>query len=186
MKTHLTTPALWLAFAALAGSSGAQDVPAAPAPASDSDAGLRFNFHGAPLEAVLNYMSDAAGFVVVLQTPVTGTVDMWTTRPVSRDQAVQLLEIALNKNGYAVSVQGQTLVISSKDDAKKENIPIHTGNDPAAIPQNAEMVMQIIPLRHIDAVQAAKDLASLIPTSATMTANQDSNSHEITAILKPL
>jgi general secretion pathway protein D len=180
MKTHLTTPALWLAFAALAGSSGAQDVPAAPAPAPDSDAGLRFNFHGAPLEAVLNYMSDAAGFVVVLQTPVTGTVDMWTTRPVSRDQAVQLLEIALNKNGYAVSVQGQTLVISSKDDAKKENIPIHTGNDPAEIPQTAEMVMQIIPLRHIDATQAAKDLATLIPSSATMTSNADSNSLVVT------
>jgi general secretion pathway protein D len=180
MKTNLSTPALWLAFVALAGSSWAQDVPAAPAPASDADTGLRFNFHGAPLETVLNYMSDAAGFVVVLQTPVTGTVDMWTTRPVSRDQAVQLLEIALNKNGYSVSVQGQTLVISSKDDAKKENIPIHTGNDPAEIPQTAEMVMQIIPLRHIDATQAAKDLATLIPNSATMTSNADSNSLVVT------
>jgi len=180
MKTNLSTPALWLAFFALTGSSGAQDVPATPALASDSDPGLRFNFHGAPLETVLNYMSDAAGFVVVLQTPVTGTVDMWTTRPVSRDQAVQLLEIALNKNGYSVSVQGQTLVISSKDDAKKENIPIHTGNDPAEIPQTAEMVMQIIPLRHIDATQAAKDLATLIPSSATMTSNADSNSLVVT------
>jgi type II secretory pathway component GspD/PulD (secretin) len=169
-----------LAFVSLAAGSWAQDVPATPAPASDLDTGLRFNFHGAPLESVLNYMSDAAGFVVVLQTPITGTVDMWTTRPVSRDQAVQLLAIALNKNGYAMSVQGQTLVISSKDDAKKQNIPIHTGNDPAEIPQTAEMVMQIIPLRHIDATQAAKDLATLIPSSATMTSNADSNSLVVT------
>jgi type II secretory pathway component GspD/PulD (secretin) len=182
MKTNLSTPALWLAFAALAGTSSAQDVngaAAAPA-ASDVGSGLRFNFHGAPLDSVLNYMSDAAGFVVVQQTPVNGNVDMWTNRPVSRDQAVQLLEIALNKAGYAVDVEGNTLIISSKDDAKKNNIPIHTGNDPAEIPQTAEMVMQIIPLRHIDATQAAKDLATLIPNSATMTSNADSNSLVVT------
>ena len=182
MKTHLSTPAVWLAFAALAGTSLAQDL--TPAPAADAaarpDSGLRFNFHGAPLESVLNYMSTAAGFVIVLQTPVTGTVDMWTMQPVSRAEAIELLEIALNKNGYSVSVQGRTLVISTKDNAKKENIPIHTGNDPAEIPETAEMVMQIIPLRHIDAVQASKDLATLIPSSATMTANQDSNSLVVT------
>ena len=191
MKTNLSKPALWLAFAALAGSSWAQDQSSSPdaaapesgvgaVPASRSGTGLRFNFHGAPLETVLNYMSDAAGFVVVLQTPVAGTVDMWSSQPVSREEAVGLLEIALNKNGYSVSVQGRTLVISSKDDAKKQNIPIHTGNDPAEIPQTAEMVMQIIPLRHIDATQAAKDLATLIPSSSTMTANADSNSLVVT------
>ncbi len=178
MNTKLSKPALWLAFLALGGSCWAQDQSSAPA--ADAGTGLRFNFHGAPLETVLNYMSEAAGFVVVLQTPVSGTVDMWSAQPVSRAEAVELLEIALNKNGYSVSVQGRTLVISSKDDAKKQNIPIHTGNDPAEIPQTAEMVMQIIPLRHIDATQAAKDLATLIPSSSTMTANADSNSLVVT------
>jgi len=191
MNTNLSKPALWVAFAALAGSSWAQDQSPSPdaaapepgvgaVPAVRPGTGLRFNFHGAPLETVLNYMSDAAGFVVVLQTPVAGTVDMWSSQPVSRDEAVNLLEIALNKNGYSASVQGRTLVISSKDDAKKQNIPIHTGNDPAEIPQNAEMVMQIIPLRHIDATQAAKDLATLIPSSSTLTPNADSNSLVVT------
>jgi type II secretory pathway component GspD/PulD (secretin) len=182
MKTNLSPPALWLALATLAGTCCAQDLASAPAaaPASDLGTGLRFNFHGAPLETVLDYMSDAAGFVVVQQTPVNGTVDMWTNRPVTRDQAVQLLEIAVNKAGYAIDVEGNSLIISSKADAKKENIPIHTGNDPAEIPQTAEMVMQIIPLRHIDATQAAKDLATLIPNSATMTSNADSNSLVVT------
>jgi type II secretory pathway component GspD/PulD (secretin) len=180
MKTTLFTPALWLAVAALTGTVRAQDVSTAPTADADAGGGLRFNFHGAPLETVLDYMSDAAGYVVVLQTPVTGTVDMWTTRPVSRDQALQLLAIALNKNGYAIDVEGRNLIISSKDEAKKQNIPIHTGNDPTEIPQTAEMVMQIIPLRHIDATQAAKDLATLIPSSATMTSNADSNSLVVT------
>jgi general secretion pathway protein D len=42
------------------------------------------------------------------------------------------------------------------------------------------MVMQIIPMRRIDATQAARDLATLIPASATLTANQDSNSLVVT------
>jgi type II secretory pathway component GspD/PulD (secretin) len=125
-------------------------------------------------------MSDAAGFIIVLETPIRGTVDMWSSQPVTREEAVQLLNQALNKNGYSASVQGRSLIVSSKDDAKKKNIPIRTGNDPQEIPMNAELVMQIIPLRRIDATQASRDLATLLPGSATLTANQDSNSLVVT------
>ena len=105
---------------------------------------------------------------------------MWSSQPVTREEAVQLLNQALNKNGYSASVQGRSLIVSSKDEAKKKNILIRTGNDPQEIPMNAELVMQIIPLRRIDATQAARDLATLIPGSATLTANQDSNSLVVT------
>ena len=198
MKTTRFTPSLLLGFAAFAAGASAQNVAPAPGPAPVKAAApdtsarppaarpapkpgeLRFNFRGAPLETVLNYMSDAAGFIIVLETPVRGTVDMWSSQPVTREEAVQLLNQALNKNGYSASVQGRSLIVSSKDEAKKKNIPIRTGNDPQEIPMNAELVMQIIPLRRIDATQAARDLATLIPGSATLTANQDSNSLVVT------
>ena len=198
MKTTRFTPSLLLGFAAIAAGASAQNIAPAPAPApvkaaapdtsarptaarpASKPAELRFNFRGAPLETVLNYMSDAAGFIIVLETPVRGTVDMWSSQPVTREEAVQLLNQALNKNGYSASVQGRSLIVSSKDEAKKKNIPIRTGNDPQEIPMNAELVMQIIPLRRIDATQAARDLATLIPGSATLTANQDSNSLVVT------
>ena len=195
MKTTTLAPSLWLGFALLTLGAAAQAQPAAPAAPADTAAplaeatvlppasrgtGLRFNFRGAPLETVLNYMSEAAGYIIVLETPVKGTVDMWSSQPVSREEAVQLLNVALNKNGFAATVQGRTLTIASKDEAKKRNIPIHTGNDPAEIPATAEMVMQIIPLRRIDATTAARDLGSLFPSSATVTANQDSNSLVVT------
>ena len=175
-----TVPAPYLPAAeqVLALSSG-QTLPPAE-PAAPAEPQLRFNFRGASLETVLNYMSQAAGYVVILQTPLHGTVDMWSDQPVSRTEALQLLNLALDKNGYAVSVQSRNLIVTSKDDAKKRNIPIHTGNDPEEIPPTAEMVMQIIPLRHIDATQAAQDLASLLPSSATLTANKDSNSLIVT------
>jgi len=154
----------------------APDRPARPAPAD----GLRFNFRGAPLETVLNYLSEAAGFVIVLDTPVKGTIDMWSAQPVSRTEAVQLLNLAINKNGYTAALKGRNLVVSTKEEARKRSIPIRTGNDPRQIPDNAEMVMQIIPLERIDAAQAATDLATLLPSTATITANVDSNSLIVT------
>jgi type II secretory pathway component GspD/PulD (secretin) len=194
MTTKLSsTPLLLSLSAALLAPALAQDTPPTNPPASASATvaeaspaptrgrpGLRFNFRGAPLETVLNYMSEAAGFVIVLETPVRGTIDMWSAQPISREEAVDLLNLALNKNGHTATVQGRNLIVSSKEEAKKRNLPIRTGNDPHEIPATAEMVMQVIPLRHIDATQAARDLATLLPYSATLTANQDSNSLVVT------
>src|SRR5262249_14967069 len=73
-----------------------------------------------------------------------------------------------------------TITISSKDDAKKKNLPIRTGNDPEEIPNTAEMYIQIIPLRHLDATTAARDLGTLLPGTSTLTANVDSNSLLVT------
>lgn len=196
MKTSLPSSSLSLAslLVAFACSLGAQTptTPAAPpagtrpaetppgAATYPQDGTLRFNFRGAPLETVLNYMSDAAGFVIILETPVRGTVDMWSAQPVSKAEAIQLLNLALNKNGYTATLQGRNLIIASKDEAKKKNLPIRTGNDPREIPTNAEMVMQVIPLRYITASKVATDIATLIPSSATVTANEDSNSLVVT------
>lgn len=192
MNTKLVTPALALLLASLAPGLHAQDtatpgtppagaaVEAPPARPGREPATLRFNFRGAPLETVLNYLSEAAGLVIVLDTPIRGNIDMWSAQPVTRSEAIQLLNLALNKNGYTATLRGRNLVVSSKEDARKRNIPIRTGNDPREIPDNAEMVMQIIPLERIDATQAATDLATLLPSSATITANQDSNSLIVT------
>ena len=186
MKTTHFTPAVWLGLAALTTSVFAQ--PAAPAPEATSaprggpraPGTLTFNFRGASLETVLNYMSAEAGFIIVLDTPVRGTVDMFSAQPVTREEALQLLNFALNKAGYTSLVQGRTIVISSKDDAKKKNLPIRTSSDPDEIPNTAEMVIQIIPLRHLDATTAARDLGSLLPGTSTITANADTNSLLVT------
>ncbi|MEO6246004.1 MAG: secretin N-terminal domain-containing protein [Opitutaceae bacterium] len=185
MKTNLLAPTLCLGFAALTAGAPAQ----IPAPATTTAAAtdssrapgeLRFNFRGAPLETVLNYMSEAAGFIIVMDTPVRGNVDMYSAQPVTKAEAIQLLQIALSKNGYTAVVQGRTIVIASKDDAKKKNLPIRTGNNPEDIPMTAEMFIQIIPLRHLDATTAARDLGTLLPGSSAITANTDSNSLLVT------
>ncbi len=187
MKTTHFTPTALLALAALTAPLCAQEpAPAGNAAANETAAAnrgagtLRFNFRNAPLETVLNYMSEAAGYIIVLETPIRGTVDAFSSQPITREEALQLVNGALNKNGYSSIVQGRTITISSKDDARKKNLPIRTGNDPQEIPNTAEMYIQIIPLRHLDAATAARDLGTMLPGTSTITPNADSNSLLVT------
>jgi general secretion pathway protein D len=147
--------------------------------AADPNA-LRLHFRGAPLESVLDYLSDAAGFIIVLDTQVHGRVDLWSDQPVTRDEAVDLLNSVLNKNGYAAIRDGRKLTIVDKNDAKTRNIPVKTGNDPDAIPDNDEIVTQIIPIRFVEARQLSSDLSSFVSPQATIIANEAGNSIVVT------
>ena len=146
------------------------------AAANDTNGGLRLNFRGVPLEMVLNYLSDAAGFIIVLDAQPRGKVDVWSNTPLSKDEAVDLLNSVLNKNGLASIRNGRTLTIVNKDEAKTKNIPVRQGSNPEGIPNNDEIVTQIIPVRFVEVTQLIKDLQPLVSTSTTMTANEAGNS----------
>ncbi len=143
---------------------------------------LRLNFRGASLDSVLNYLSEAAGFIIVLETQPRGKVDVWSSQPLTKDEAVDLLNTVLNKNGYAAIRRGRTLTIINKDEAKTKAIPVRLGGDPEAIPETDEMITQIIPVRYVEVTQLIKDLQPLVSTQTAMTANESGNSIVITDI----
>ncbi len=141
-----------------------------------SVSGILMNFRNAPLEQVLEYLSEAAGFIIVLDAPVKGTVNVISAKPLSQDEAVDFLNSALNKNGLAAIRDGRTLTIVDRAVAKTRDIPVKVNNDPRMIPKNDEIVTQIIPIRYVEADQLAKDLASFISPQATFVANAAGNS----------
>jgi len=143
---------------------------------------LRLNFRGVPLAMVLTYLSDAAGFIIVLETEVTGKVDVWSQQPLTVDEAVNLLNSILNKNGFAAIRNGRTLTIVNRADAKTRDIPVKIGSNPAEIPKNDEMVTQIVPVRYANAVQMVKDLQPLLPAYASLTANESGNALVLTDV----
>jgi len=151
--------------------------PAEPIGTNQND--LNLNFKNAPLDMVLNYMSDAAGLMIVLDTRANGTVSV-IGKHVTRDEAVDLLNSELNKSGYAAIRKGRTLTIVDKNDAKTRNIPVLNGNDPKGIPDNDEIATWIIPIRFIAASQLVSDLSSFVSSQATIVANSDGNSIIIT------
>ncbi len=141
---------------------------------------LRLNFRGASLDSVLNYLSEAAGFIIVLEAQPRGKVDVWSGQPLTKDEAVELLNTVLNKNGFAAIRRGRTLTIINKDEAKTKAIPVHLGAEPESIPETDEMITQIIPVRFVEVTQLLKDLQPLVSSQTSMTANESGNSIVIT------
>jgi type II secretory pathway component GspD/PulD (secretin) len=154
--------------------------PPAWAVGTNNSNALMLNFRNAPLEMVLNYLSDAAGFIIVQDTHVNGTVTITSTHPVTQDEAVNLLNTELNRNNYAAIRDGRTLTIVDKTDAKTRNIPVKTGNKPGDIPNNAEIATWIIPIRFVEARQLVSDLSSFVSPQATIVANEAGNSVVVT------
>src|ERR1051325_11598364 len=106
------------------------------------------------------------------RAPMKGKVDVWSNQPLSKDEAVDLLNTVLNQNGYAAVRKERTLTIMSRKEAKTEDIPVRRGNEPKDIEKNDEMVTQIVPVRYANATQLTKDLLPLLPSGAEMTANE--------------
>jgi general secretion pathway protein D len=151
-----------------------------PTQAGTNTDDLNLNFNRAPLDMVLNYLSDAAGFIIVQDVArINGTVTV-NGKHLTRDEAVDLLNSVLNKNGYAAIRDGRTLTILDKNDAKTRDIPVKSGYNPEAIPNNAEIVTQIIPIRFVEARQLVSDLSSFVSPQATVVANEAGNSIVIT------
>ncbi len=128
---------------------------------------------------VLSYLSDAAGFIIVQDTHVNGTVTV-VGQHLTQDEAVNLLNTELNRNNYAAIRDGRTLTIVDKNDAKTRNIPVKTGNHPGDIPNNAEIATWIIPIRFVEARQLVSDLSSFVSPQATIVANEAGNSMVVT------
>jgi general secretion pathway protein D len=141
---------------------------------------LRLNFREAPLEMVLDYLSEAAGFVIVYDAQPSGKITVCSHQLLSKEEALELLDSALIKNGYAAIRKGNTLTIVNRDEAKTRGLPVKLGGDPEGIPDNDEIVTQIIPVRFVEVGPLLKDLQGLLPLRATITANESANTIVIT------
>lgn len=143
---------------------------------TSQDAGpLRLNFRNAPLDTVLEYLSDAAGFVINKEATLRGTVDVWSKDPITPTEAVDLLNSVLRKNGYAVTRSGRILTVIELENAKTSDLEVVVGSNPEEVSKSEEVVTQVIPVRHANAPQLVNNLQVLLPTSASLSANESAN-----------
>ena len=161
---------------AVIGTNALAAAPAVPAVVVENGTnGLRLNFHNAPLNLVLDYLSDAAGFVINKVVDIRGSVDV-QGKDLTKDEAVQVLDSALKKNGYAVARTGRILTIIAQDSAKTSDLQVISGNNPDEAERGDDMVTQIIPVRYASVSQLVPNLELLLPTTATLSANESANS----------
>lgn len=143
--------------------------------------GLVMNFRNVGLDTVLTYLSKAAGLVIIRDAAIGGTVDVISQKPLSKDEAVQLLNSVLNQKGYAAIQNERILKIISQNDARFKDLPVKQAHDPKEVEKTDVMVTMIIPVRYSSASQIIQNLQPLMPPYAVVSANESSNAILMTA-----
>ncbi|HUS46706.1 MAG TPA: secretin N-terminal domain-containing protein, partial [Phycisphaerae bacterium] len=138
--------------------------------------GLLMNFQNASLQAVLEYLSETAGLVILNGAEAEGRITIMSRKRVDTNEAIALLDTILKEKGYTAIRTGRLLKIVTLAQAAKENLPVHSGSDPLEVPISDKLVTQIIPIRYADAMRLRTDLTPLLSVTAALTANQASNS----------
>lgn len=188
MNKHLArffcvfAPLAWLANASAQPSPTATNAvpPAVVKAASDTDKVLRLNFRGVPLEQVLDYFGEAAGFVITPKVEIGGRVIVWSADPLTRDEAVTVLNSALARNGLGAIRSGRTLAIVGLDEARRRNTPVRRGDNPDDIPPTEDLVTQIIPVKFVSAPQLLANLEPLLASASGLSANEGANALVLT------
>jgi len=143
---------------------------------------VRMNFQDASLETVLKYLSEAAGFIINVKpgTSIRGKVNIFSSQPVSKAEAVDLLDTALIQNGLAAIQNGRMITIVNRDEAKTQHVPVFKEADPDKIPQTDRIATYIIPVRFVEVGQLIKDIQPLVSMQTSMSANESGNSVIVT------
>ena len=149
-----------------------RDATPTPTPAPGT---IRLNFRNASLSDVLNSLSAAAGFIVVQESPVVGTINLNSQQAVTPDEAVDALNSVLADKGFVALRNGRILKIIPRDNAQKRDLPVVVGDSPASIPRKDNMVTQIMPVRYVEVGKLVDTLRPLLSDSATIASNDNAN-----------
>jgi len=142
---------------------------------------LKLNFQDAPLQTVLEYLSETAGLTIVSNEPIASSrVTVIQRQAVPVKEAVELINTVLKEKGLQAILTGKSLKIVTLAQAPRENIPVLTGRDPNAITPGDNMVTYVIPVAHVTAAALVQNLQALLPEYATLTANVDGNALIVT------
>jgi general secretion pathway protein D len=142
---------------------------------------ISMSFREAELDYVLDFFSRATGYTIVKDADIKARVTIISQKDISVDQAFSVLNSILAIKGYATIVNDRIVKVVPLEDAKRENMEIRVGSDPAEIAPTETIVTQIMPLSSANAAQIAKDLKDLIPEYGVMVAHTQSNTLIITA-----
>lgn len=138
---------------------------AKPAPALKT-AQVKLSFEDAPLaQVVRTVMGDILGLDYVLHPPIAGTVTLQTQKNIPGDQALYLLEAALQANGLAMARDARgTYHVGRVDALKSLGAPVRQVSPSAPLAPGYGAI--IIPLDYIGANEMAAILRPMVPGDA--------------------
>jgi general secretion pathway protein D len=176
--TRFLTSAARAALAAIACAATLAQAaaPATPAIPADEER-ITVNFVNADIQSVIKTVGQHTGKNFILDPRVTGTVNIVSDQPVSKDMLYRILLSALRVQGYA-AVEGDGFVkIVPEAEAKTSAVPTGEAARHAA---GESIVTQVFVLQNENAVQLVPVLRPLVTANNFIAAYPNSNAIVIT------
>ncbi len=159
---------LWIALAVCSG----------PLRAADPDL-VTLNFVSADIEGVVKAISEITGKNFVIDPRVKGTVNIVSSKPISRALVYEIFLSALRVQGYAAIEDRGIVKIVPETDAKLYPIPVRGPQDKSRVTGD-RIQTQVFTLKYESAAQLVPILRPLIAPNNSITAYPASNSLVIT------
>jgi general secretion pathway protein D len=148
---------------------------------TNGDMKVKLNFQDAPLQTVLEYLSETAGLTVVSDEPIIdGRMTVISRQPIPLTQAVSLINSILKERSLTTILTGNVLKVVTLEKAKQENTPVLSGRNPEAVVASDDIVTYVIPVKYVTARALRDNLQTLVPEHAVLQANEDGNALIIT------
>lgn len=147
-------------------------------PAFAQDPGLNeanLTFNNADIESVIKAVGHYTGVTFIVDPRVKGTINLVTEKPVTKQQAFELLTSTLRLQGYAVvTANGFTKVVPESDGK------LQAGPTQVAGVKGDQIATQVFRLNYESAASLVTVLRPLISPNNTISADQGNNSVVIT------
>lgn len=149
----------------------------APAPLNPSNS-TQLNFKDADIDSVIGAFGHLLGRTFIIDPRVRGKITLETARPVSKQQAYEMLQSSLRMQGFAIVDTGSLSRVVPEADAKLQSGPVQVQRMPSD--GGDRIVTQIFRLNYESATNLVNVLRPLISPNNTITAYPNNNSLVVT------
>lgn len=133
------------------------------------------NFKNLEIENFIKMTSKILNKNIMLTTPVGGTVDFVSSKPIYEDELLDIVQSVLASKGFTLVENDVFLEVVKLSEASKYNLPV------VKIDKNyKQMITQSIKLKHEDATATANKVKHLVSKSGQVIVAPESNSLLIT------
>lgn len=139
---------------------------------SNADDKIKMNYSNEELSKVIENYSKATGQKFIVDPAMRGKISIFIQEPVSKEEAFNHLSSALAVNGYAISKQGDTMVIKSSRNIQRDLIEVST-EVPSLKPER--MYSWVYTVKNIPAESIYRELRILTSKDGELVANSSTN-----------
>lgn len=133
---------------------------------------VKMYYNNEELTKVIEFYSKASGQKLVVDPSVRGKISIYLQEPISVEEAFNQLSSALALNGYAISKQGDTMVVTSARNIQRDLIEVSTER-PSLKPER--IYTWVYNVKHLPADSINREIRILVSKDGEMSVNASAN-----------